>query len=98
MSSMRMLYEYKFGFNGQVKDDEIYGEGNTYSAQFWEYDARLGRRWNLDPVDQISISNYACFGDNPNIVIDPLGDELKLFNSFVYKPGMTMPIGLTDNE
>lgn len=98
MSSMRMLYEYKFWFNGQVKDDEIYGSGNAYSAQYWEYDARLGRRWNLDPVDQVSISNYACFGNNPNIVIDPLGDELKLFNSFVYKPGMTMPIGLTDNE
>jgi len=62
--------------NGQMKDDEIYGEGNTYSAEYWMYDARLGRRWNLDPVDQISISNYAAFGNNPIIYIDPNGDKI----------------------
>jgi RHS repeat-associated protein len=72
---------YRFGFNGQVKDDEIYGEGNTYSAQYWEYDARLGRRWNIDPVDQISISNYACFGDNPVVNIDPMGDSTLYYSS-----------------
>jgi hypothetical protein len=48
------------------------GGGHT-TAQFWEYDARLGRRWNIDPIDQISISNYACFGNNPIINIDPDG-------------------------
>jgi RimJ/RimL family protein N-acetyltransferase len=58
-----------------VKDDEIYGEGNTYSAQYWEYDARLGRRWNLDPKPQISISDYAVMGNNPIRNIDPKGDD-----------------------
>jgi hypothetical protein len=45
------------------------------TAEFWEYDTRLGRRWNLDPVDQISISNYVAFRNNPIFYIDPNGDE-----------------------
>lgn len=65
-----------FGFNGQEKDNEVAGEGNSYTAEFWHYDTRLGRRFNLDPVDQISISNYAAFRNNPIIFIDPLGDEV----------------------
>ncbi len=34
---------YRFSMNGQEKDDEIYGKGNATSAEFWEYDGRLGR-------------------------------------------------------
>lgn len=34
---------YRFGFNTQ-KDDEIYGKGNASSAEFWEYDTRLGEK------------------------------------------------------
>src|SRR5690625_1299652 len=56
---------YRFGFNGQEKVNEIAGMGNHNTAEFWEYDTRLGRRWNLDPVDQISVSNYAVNGNNP---------------------------------
>jgi hypothetical protein len=41
---------YPFGFNGQEKDNEVYGEGNSYTAECWQYDPRLGRRWNLHPV------------------------------------------------
>ncbi len=66
---------YRYGFQGQEKDNEIYGEGNAYSAKFWQYDARLGRRWNLDPVDQISLSNYSVLSSNPINRIDPLGDD-----------------------
>ena len=28
----------------------VSGAGNTMTATFWEYDCRLGRRWNVDPV------------------------------------------------
>jgi hypothetical protein len=76
-SPLNTFEAWRFSFNGQAKDDEIYGEGNTYSAQFWEYDARLGRRWNLDPKPQISISDYACFANNPILFSDPLGDIIK---------------------
>jgi len=42
---------------------------------FWEYDTRLGRRWNLDPVDQVSVSNYACFANSPIQYTDKLGNN-----------------------
>ena len=62
--------EYRYGFNGQKQDDDISGVGNLNTAEFWEYDTRLGRRWNLDPIDQIYNSNYSCFANNPLIFID----------------------------
>jgi YD repeat-containing protein len=54
---------YRYGFNGQEKDSEL-GEGVT-TAEFWEYDSRLGRRWNIDPEPIKTFSDYSCFGDNP---------------------------------
>ena len=33
-----------YGFNGQEKDDEVAGEGNSYTAMYWQYDSRIGRR------------------------------------------------------
>ena len=65
---------YKFGYNGQEKDDDVSGSGNTNTALFWEYDTRLGRRWNLDPKPTVWVSDYACFGDSPIFFSDPLGD------------------------
>ena len=32
---------YRFGFNGQEKDNEVAGFGNITTAEFWEYDCRL---------------------------------------------------------
>jgi hypothetical protein len=36
--------KYRYGFNGQEKDDEIAGSGNSYTAEYWQYVTRLGRR------------------------------------------------------
>ncbi len=69
------LNGYRFGINTQEKDDEIYGKGNASSAEFWEYDTRLGRRWNLDPVDREYESTYSCFYNNPMSFSDIDGDE-----------------------
>lgn len=66
--------DYRYGFNNQEKDNEVAGIGNSNTAMFWQYDTRLGRRWNIDPVDQIGISNYATFGDNPILNVDVNGD------------------------
>ena len=66
---------YRYGFNGQEKSNEIYGEGNHYTAQFWEYDSRLGRRWNTDPVILPSESPYVVNHDNPIQMNDPLGNS-----------------------
>jgi RHS repeat-associated protein len=72
---------YRYGFNGQEKVDEISGVGNHNTVSSFgreEYDTRLGRRWNVDPVDQMSISNYACFGNNPISNVDPKGNTFYL--------------------
>ncbi len=66
--------DYRFGFNTQEKVDEIAGKGNHNTALFWKYDTKLGRRWNIDPVDLISVSNYAVNNDNPIMYNDPMGD------------------------
>ncbi len=71
---------YRFGFNGQEKVDEISGNGNHNTALFWEYDTRLGRRWNLDPKPNSGISSYSCFNNNSNLYTDYLGDTTKIFS------------------
>jgi len=67
--------EYRYGMNTQEKDNEIYGEGNSYSAEYWQYDARLGRRWNVDPVVKVHESPYATFANNPIGFVDPSGAD-----------------------
>ena len=43
--------EYRFGYQEQEKDDEIYGgTGNSYSFKHRMYDSRSGRFWSLDPI------------------------------------------------
>ena len=72
--------DYRFGFNGQQKDNEIAGVGNMNTAMFWEYDTRLGRRWNLDPVFKASLSSYSCFANSPISIKDPNGDDSVFYN------------------
>ncbi len=67
--------EYRYGMNTQEKDNEVYGEGNSYSAEYWQYDARLGRRWNVDPVVKVHESPYATFANNPIWFVDPSGAD-----------------------
>src|SRR5574343_177552 len=73
---------YRFGFNNQERDDEIAGVGNIYSAEFWEYDARLGRRFNTDPVLKEYESVYACLGNNPIWIIDIDGADSTAYIKF----------------
>jgi RHS repeat-associated protein len=61
---------YRYGFNGQEKEKEITGTETHTSAEFWMYDSRLGRRWQLDPCQQIFLSDYSCFGNNPIVMSD----------------------------
>ncbi|RYD50524.1 MAG: hypothetical protein EOP52_13950 [Sphingobacteriales bacterium] len=66
---------YQYGFNGQRKTDEISGAGNHNTAMFWEYDTRLGLRWNNDPVRNPSESPYTVNHSNPIQFNDPDGDQ-----------------------
>ena len=41
---------YRYGFQGQEKDDEIKGNGNSINYKFRMYDPRVGRFLSLDPL------------------------------------------------
>jgi hypothetical protein len=65
---------YRFGFNGMMKDNDIYGTGNTYTTKNRELDDRLGRWWSTDPTVNAEQSPYVSMSDNPILNDDPLGD------------------------
>ena len=68
--------EYRYGFTGLEKDDEILGSGNFYPFSGNSYDPRIARRWNLDPLfDEIpGLSPYAYSLNNPVVFKDPDGE------------------------
>lgn len=67
---------YRFTFQGQEGDDEISGvKGSHLTAEFWEYDSRVARRWNVDPVIKYHESSYSAFSLNPIRFIDFLGAD-----------------------
>jgi hypothetical protein len=69
---------YRYGYNGQEKSLEIDANGNHHTAEFWEVDNRILRRWNLDPVLHEWRSDYSIFGNNPILLNDPNGDDTPL--------------------
>ncbi|MFK7002165.1 alpha/beta hydrolase family protein, partial [Flavobacterium oreochromis] len=42
--------DYRYGFQGQEKDDQIKGEGNSLNYTFRMHDPRVGRFFALDPL------------------------------------------------
>lgn len=42
---------YRYGFQGQEKDDEVKGEGNSINFTFRMYDPRVGRFFTKDPLE-----------------------------------------------
>ncbi len=43
---------YRFGFQGQEKDDEIKGNGNSLNYKFRIHDPRIGRFLSIDPLEK----------------------------------------------
>ncbi|MBX3256093.1 MAG: hypothetical protein KF862_18295 [Chitinophagaceae bacterium] len=68
--------KYRYGFNGQEADHEVNGPYNSYNAEFWQYEPRVGRRWNVDPKPTVGISPYAAFNNSPIYNSDPYGDTI----------------------
>jgi len=66
---------YLYGFQGQEMDDEVNGNGNSYTTMFRQYDPRLGRWLSLDPLmaNFPWQSPYAAFDNNPIVLNDPSG-------------------------
>ncbi|MBI1838361.1 MAG: hypothetical protein HYR91_13950 [Flavobacteriia bacterium] len=67
---------YKYGFSGMEMDNEISGNGNSYTTEFRQYDPRLGRWKSLDNYMMFfpSESPYLYAGNNPIQYIDISGN------------------------
>jgi RHS repeat-associated protein len=65
---------YRYGFQGQEKDDELRGQGNSVNYKYRMHDARIGRFFAVDPL----ASKYpwnSTYAFSENRVID--GVELE---------------------
>ncbi len=56
---------YRYGFQGQEKDDELKGEGNSLNYEFRMHDPRVGRFLSLDPLSaQYPHNSPYAFAEN----------------------------------
>ncbi|WP_261765009.1 polymorphic toxin type 43 domain-containing protein, partial [Flavobacterium columnare] len=65
---------YRYGFQGQEKDDEIKGEGNSLNYTFRMHDPRVGRFFAVDPLGR-SFPWNSPYAFSENRVVD--GIELE---------------------
>ncbi|AMO20670.2 RHS repeat-associated core domain-containing protein [Flavobacterium columnare] len=68
---------YRYGFQGQEKDDQIKGEGNSLNYTFRMHDPRVGRFFAVDPLarDYPWNSPYAFSENDPINYVDLEGKE-----------------------
>jgi len=93
--------DYRYGFNGFEKDDEIKGEGNSYDFGARIYDPRIGRWFSRDALESKypSLSSYVGIGNNPIIFYDHDGNEIIIHyqnssgesKQYTYGSGLDVP-------
>ncbi|MFL0169520.1 RHS repeat domain-containing protein [Tenacibaculum maritimum] len=59
---------YRYGFQGQEKDDEVKGEGNSINYKFRMHDPRIGRFFAVDPLTD-KYPHYTPYSFSGNKVI-----------------------------
>lgn len=84
--------DYRFGFNGKEKDDEIKGTGNSYNFGARIHDPRIGRFLSLDPMAGSFpwMSPYVYAANTPISAIDEDGK----FANFAIKYGIDVGINI----
>ncbi|RYG50322.1 MAG: hypothetical protein EOO01_10970, partial [Chitinophagaceae bacterium] len=65
---------YRYGFQGQEKDDEVKGEGNSLDYEFRMHDPRVGRFLSVDPLFK-SYPQNSSYAFGQNRVIDGIEIE-----------------------
>lgn len=65
--------QYRFGFNGMEKTNEVFGSSNEYTTEFRQLDSRLGRWFSKDLIIKYWESPYALNFNNPIKFVDPNG-------------------------
>ena len=87
---------YRYFFNGQESDAEVYGSGSLAGYEFRQYDTRLGRWWGVDPeiAETPSLSPFTAFRDNPILYVDPDGRKEFITVVFRYNTGSKVMLQL----
>ena len=69
--------DYRFGFNGKAKTDEINGDGAVYDYGYRIYEVRLGRFLSVDPISKKfpMLTPYQYASNTPIWAIDIDGLE-----------------------
>ncbi len=63
--------DYRYGFQGQEKDDELKGTGNSINYKYRMHDARIGRFFAVDPLVH-EYPFYSPYSFSGNRVIDKI--------------------------
>ena len=68
---------YRYFFNGQEGDNEVFGETANFGYEFRQYDSRLGRWWSIDPKwsKYPSVSPFVLCKGNPIMMVDLKGED-----------------------
>ena len=68
---------YRYFFNGQEGDNEVFGEVANFGYEFRQYDSRLGRWWSIDPKwsEYPRVSPYVFCNGSPVMLMDVKGEK-----------------------
>lgn len=69
--------DYRYGFQGQEKDDEVKGESNSINYKFRMHDPRVGRFFAVDPLTAkyVYLSPYQFSSNQPIHAVEMEGLE-----------------------
>lgn len=82
---------YRHTFQGQEKDDEIKGKGNSINYTFRMYDTRLGRFLSIDPLSS-KYAHNSPYTFSENRVIDGVEFEGLEYSSTVTYDSDNLPV------
>ncbi len=76
--------KFRFGYQGSEGDDELKGEGNSYTTFYRQLDPRLSRWFSIDPKNRETPwqSPYNSMDNGPVRYNDILGDKIIIRNTW----------------
>ncbi|MGQ3130519.1 MAG: RHS repeat-associated core domain-containing protein [Flavobacteriales bacterium] len=85
-------YKYRYGYNGQERDDEMKGPGNSLNYTFRMYDPRIARFFAVDPLTDkfAELSPYQFAANSPivNVELEGLQGDPSFFGDRIYGLGI----------
>ncbi len=75
--------EYRYGYQGSEKDDEVKGSGNSYTTHFRQLEPRIAKWLSRDPKVTAFETPYSSMSNNPILYNDIKGDTISFRGSGV---------------